>query len=66
MHRPSRGSTLAQSTSTIALHWQRLITGFSERELVTGGLFLLTDPDDTIAECDEDDNTTDAGEFPCD
>jgi sterol desaturase/sphingolipid hydroxylase (fatty acid hydroxylase superfamily) len=28
--------------ATIALYWRRLITGFSERELVAGGLFLLT------------------------
>ena len=66
--RTAGGTTLdAQTLTNVASGDAQLFGPVEITRIDWGsGLFLLIDPDDTIAECDEDDNVTDAGEFPCD
>lgn len=66
--RTAGGTTLeAQTLTNVASGDAQLFGPVEITRIEWGsGLLLLIDPDDTIAECDEDDNVTDAGEFPCD
>ena len=62
------GSTLFEDTVSALPAGEGAVLGpytITQAEWGTGSLTMVVDPDDEVAECDEDDNELDLGGWPC-